>query len=157
MSVIYISIDFILGKSWWFGKTRLIKHKLWSVGLLLGAWSLLLISCRAGLGPKCEARAGLYLDLENQRLWLRTLEYSFNWNCLFLCFRSLNGWWKSTGWLIACSQSTWPWTVLTPCSVRPTTTCLLHTAASRCMSSGNSTMTSYQTTVTMVPPTGWWI
>ncbi len=25
-----ISIDFILGKSWWFEKAKLIKHKLWS-------------------------------------------------------------------------------------------------------------------------------
>ncbi len=26
-----VSIDFILGKSWWFEKAKLIKHKLWSV------------------------------------------------------------------------------------------------------------------------------
>ncbi len=30
MSVIYVSIDFILGKSWWFEKAKLITHKLWS-------------------------------------------------------------------------------------------------------------------------------
>ncbi len=27
---IELSIDFILGKSWWFEKAKLIKHKLWS-------------------------------------------------------------------------------------------------------------------------------
>ncbi len=41
MSVIYISIDFSLGKSWRFEKAKLIKHKLWSAGLPLDAWSLL--------------------------------------------------------------------------------------------------------------------
>ncbi len=30
MSVIYIFIDFILGKSWWLEKAKLIKYKLWS-------------------------------------------------------------------------------------------------------------------------------
>ncbi len=40
MSVIYISIDFSLGKSWRFEKAKLIKHKLWSAGLPLDAWSL---------------------------------------------------------------------------------------------------------------------
>ncbi len=34
-----LSIDFILVKSWWFDKAKLIKHR-WST-LMLAAWSLL--------------------------------------------------------------------------------------------------------------------
>lgn len=75
---------------------------------------------------------------------------------MILYFRNLNGYWKSTDWLIVCSLSTWRWTVLTPCFVRPTTMSQLHMDALRCTSSGNSTSTSYQTTVTMAPPTGPW-
>ncbi len=39
MSVIYISIDFILGKSWWFEKDKLIKRAM--ISLPLATWALL--------------------------------------------------------------------------------------------------------------------
>lgn len=73
---------------------------------------------------------------------------------LSLCFRSWSGCSRSIGWPTDCCPNTWPWTALTPCSVRPTTMSRPPTGGSRSTSSGSSTLISSPTTATTDPLTG---
>lgn len=70
------------------------------------------------------------------------------------CFRSWSGCLRSIGWPTDYCPSTWPWTALMPCSVRPTTMCRPPTGGSRFTSSGSSTLIFSPTTATTDPLTG---